>query len=209
MHPSRSDLPNDLIDTARRLEALRCEATPAELDRAYDRARRGSRRAGRTSSGVIAACLALGFASSGAGTTLAVSGLSSDGAAVVRAYPDMPSPTTPTGAPDDQSNTLGGGGQGGSPGGDAPDRSGVKGDRVDSAPDRSGVKGDRVNSAPGSDDFGARVSPGVQASRQTTATSRNDRLPMTGFAALPLLLGGFALVATGLVLRRRSSHLTD
>ena len=35
------------------------------------------------------------------------------------------------------------------------------------------------------------------------AADADERLPFTGFAAIPVLLGGLALLATGLVLRRR------
>lgn len=43
----------------------------------------------------------------------------------------------------------------------------------------------------------AQVEAGAQGSGQ---------LPFTGFAAIPVLLGGVALLATGLVLRRRTSE---
>ena len=47
---------------------------------------------------------------------------------------------------------------------------------------------------------------GVQPARQVEAGSQGseEQLPFTGFAAIPILLGGVALLTTGLVLRRRS-----
>ena len=48
---------------------------------------------------------------------------------------------------------------------------------------------------------------GVQPARQVEAGTQdtgNEQLPFTGFAAIPILLGGVALLATGLVLRRRA-----
>ena len=47
----------------------------------------------------------------------------------------------------------------------------------------------------------------VQPSRQAEAGVGNDsgaELPFTGFAAIPILIGGVALLTAGLVLRRRS-----
>lgn len=43
----------------------------------------------------------------------------------------------------------------------------------------------------------------TQPSRQVSATS-NSQLPFTGYAAIPVLLGGIALLSGGLVLRRRT-----
>ena len=48
-----------------------------------------------------------------------------------------------------------------------------------------------------------------QPARQVEAgaqASGEEQLPFTGFAAIPVLLGGVALLATGLVLRRRTSN---
>lgn len=45
---------------------------------------------------------------------------------------------------------------------------------------------------------------GVQPSRQVEAGADTDNLPFTGFAAIPVLLGGIALLSAGLVLRRRA-----
>lgn len=44
---------------------------------------------------------------------------------------------------------------------------------------------------------------GAQPTRQVEA-SNGDELPFTGFAAIPILVGGMALLAGGLVLRRRT-----
>lgn len=45
---------------------------------------------------------------------------------------------------------------------------------------------------------------GAQPTRQVAA-SGGDQLPFTGFAAIPILVGGMALLAGGLVLRRRTT----
>jgi hypothetical protein len=44
----------------------------------------------------------------------------------------------------------------------------------------------------------------VQPTRQVESGANNDTLPFTGFAAIPVLLGGIALLSAGLVLRRRT-----
>ncbi len=44
----------------------------------------------------------------------------------------------------------------------------------------------------------------VQPARQVEAGANNTSLPFTGFAAIPVLLGGIALLSAGLVLRRRT-----
>lgn len=48
----------------------------------------------------------------------------------------------------------------------------------------------------------------VQPARQVESGAQGtggEQLPFTGFAAIPILLGGVALLATGLVLRRRTA----
>src|SRR5215213_7206082 len=47
----------------------------------------------------------------------------------------------------------------------------------------------------------------VQPARQVEAgATTNSKLPFTGFAAVPVLLGGIALLSVGLVLRRRTGE---
>ena len=45
---------------------------------------------------------------------------------------------------------------------------------------------------------------GTQPTRQEAAAAQTSQLPFTGFAAIPVLLGGLALLTGGLVLRRRT-----
>lgn len=47
----------------------------------------------------------------------------------------------------------------------------------------------------------AGADQGAQANDQTQATGGDDTLPFTGFLAIPLLIGGVALLGTGSVLR--------
>ena len=49
---------------------------------------------------------------------------------------------------------------------------------------------------------------GTQPARQVEAGAQGsggEELPFTGFAAIPILLGGVALLTSGLVLRKRSA----
>jgi hypothetical protein len=51
------------------------------------------------------------------------------------------------------------------------------------------------------------VAPATASNTQPTrqeAAATNSQLPFTGFAAIPVILGGLALLAGGLVLRRRT-----
>jgi hypothetical protein len=64
----------------------------------------------------------------------------------------------------------------------------------------NGTSPDTENSGPA----GGGGSPGVQPTRQVEAGADNNSLPFTGFAAIPVLLGGIALLSAGLVLRRRT-----
>ena len=57
-------------------------------------------------------------------------------------------------------------------------------------------------------DTGSGVLPAeetnAQPTRQEAAAAQTSQLPFTGFAAIPVLLGGLALLSGGLVLRRRT-----
>ena len=67
----------------------------------------------------------------------------------------------------------------------------------------SGVGGDEAPSGGGGPSGGEEGSD-VQPSRQVEAGANDDNLPFTGFAAIPVLIGGIALLSAGLVLRRRT-----
>ena len=69
-----------------------------------------------------------------------------------------------------------------------------------------GVLGEDESGGPGPVDNGGGP---TQPTRQVEAgaqSSGGEQLPFTGFAAIPILLGGVALLTTGLVLRRRTAH---
>jgi hypothetical protein len=72
--------------------------------------------------------------------------------------------------------------------------------------DQDSGSGVKPNEAPNNGGGGNAPSGGggVQPSRQVEAGANNSSLPFTGFAAIPVLLGGVALLSAGLVLRRRT-----
>jgi hypothetical protein len=92
--------------------------------------------------------------------------------------------------------------------------SGVTGNAAQSQyPDESGqVLGDEDQSQGGQDVLPeqdqvnqAPAAPPVQPARQVESGAGNaSQLPFTGFAAIPILLGGIALLTVGLVLRRKT-----
>jgi hypothetical protein len=65
-----------------------------------------------------------------------------------------------------------------------------------------GVAGQGNGAAPGGGVAGAND---VQPARQVEAGAGSENLPFTGFLAIPVLLGGVALLSAGLVLRRRAA----
>jgi hypothetical protein len=70
-----------------------------------------------------------------------------------------------------------------------------------------GVLGDQdtgSGEAPAAENGGGNEGSNVQPSRQVEAGANDNELPFTGFAAIPVLLGGIALLSAGLVLRRRT-----
>jgi hypothetical protein len=69
--------------------------------------------------------------------------------------------------------------------------------------DESGGPAGGEEGAPGGEDEGSQPARQVEAGAQGTG---GDELPFTGFAAIPILLGGVALLTSGLVLRHRAAH---
>jgi hypothetical protein len=67
-----------------------------------------------------------------------------------------------------------------------------------------GVLGEDVAGGGEADEGGVAGEEAVQPARQVAAESAGDTLPFTGFLAIPVLLGGVALLSTGLVLRHRT-----
>lgn len=66
-----------------------------------------------------------------------------------------------------------------------------------------GVQGEE-ESGGGAGEQGTAGEDAVQPARQVAAGSAGNELPFTGFLAIPVLIGGVALLSTGLVLRRQA-----
>src|SRR5215210_7951091 len=186
------DLQPDLQPVIDQLRANRPEATALELDaikqrvraRSSQPARRRTRRAQLMKSRlVILSMLVFGMLLSTAGAGLAVSGIagSNDAAKSVygQATPNANASPTPStnvlGDEDSGQNVL--------------------------PEDDTSPAGGGGNSPSGG---GSSPSSGVQPSRQVEAgTDTGTQLPFTGFAAIPILLIGIAMLSAGLVLRRQ------
>jgi len=180
------------------LSVHRPEASALELDavkrRVLARGNRSpnSRRNGfMRSRAAIFSTLVLGFVLSSTGAGLAVTGFAGNDQAAVAEYPPQPQPESqPLAPPQAQGQTP------------PPAGNGVVDEGTDApAPEEQQVLPDRdeVAAAPEADE--------VQPTRQVTAgvaQSAGDELPFTGFAAIPVLLIGLALLSAGLVLQRSS-----
>jgi hypothetical protein len=136
--------------------------------------------------------LVFGFAFSGAGTGLAVQSLDQNTTPAEAQYGPKPTtdktPDTPT-TPGTPTSPDGPSGGGVNPTtdeepGEVLDEGGVAGEQAG---------GENAPTTPASED--------VQVARQTGVQESGDSLPMTGFAAIPVLLIGIALLVGGFVLR--------
>jgi hypothetical protein len=67
-----------------------------------------------------------------------------------------------------------------------------------------GVLGEEESGGGGAQEENAAPEEVVQPARQVAAGSGGNELPFTGFLAIPVLVGGVALLTTGLVLRRQT-----
>jgi hypothetical protein len=173
---------DDFRPTEDLLKANRPTLDEDHLDQV--RRRVESRRAARrTPSVVVVALLTLGFAFSAGGTGLAVSGLASDTTAVRAQYPSPAPPTTQTQQGAQSTPSLGD----------------VAGETEEQSEGAAGGGG-------GSDDSGsvAGEQTSVEPARELAAVSGDDELPFTGWAAMPILVLGIAMLTAGLVLRRRT-----
>ncbi|MBA3328573.1 MAG: hypothetical protein H0T43_09770 [Solirubrobacterales bacterium] len=196
-------IPPDLLDAAKALEEHRPQLTDLELDHVK---RRAITRGSRTTPAIthpegsfmrsrlaIMATLVTGLLMSGSGAALGVTAISNTNSASEAQY-GAPAAVAPQAAPGAVAGAQA------TPGavlGTQVD--GATGDNVadDTAPDntaRGGVAGDR--------DSQSRTAV-AQAPRQLESGTGSE-LPFTGYASIPLLLLGIALLATGLVLRRRT-----
>jgi hypothetical protein len=178
----QTDVPADLADTAKRLQAQRPHATEMELDRVKRLVLTRTRRAPTTGGFMrtrlaLLSILALGALFSTTGGALALSNLTGSQSAGDAVYPENP-------------GTGDVGGEEGSGGG---------GNTLGDSTDGDGGSGTAGESASGSTPDDALETAAQRESNE------DGNLPFTGYAAIPLLLIGVGLLATGVVLRRRNS----
>jgi hypothetical protein len=191
-------------DVIQLLKDERPQATELELDAIKQRVRRNAANPSRRSQSMksrlaILGMLVAGMLFSTAGAGLAISGVtqSGDNAAVSQYGTPTPTPVCTATPPGDTTPTSenGGGTNNASP--DACGEGGVLPAEETNAP-----TSDTAPSAAS----GGGVSPAEESQpvRQQAAAAQTSQLPFTGFAAIPVLLGGLALLSGGLVLRRRT-----
>ncbi len=207
MTPSDTQrFPDDLQEVAALLRDNRPEATALELDGVKQQVRfRASRAAsGHVQKGstmksrlAMTAMLVSGLLMSGTGATLAVSG-STDNAATAQ-YPAVATPTTRSEQPPVAPPTSGVLPAGPTSGGEAPAPAPTDGGTAPATAPKAAPKAQEE--AP------AAREQGAQPAQQVAASTGNGekQLPFTGFAAIPILLGGIALMGGGLVMRRRTA----
>ena len=199
-------------DVIRLLKDERPQATELELDEIKQRVRRRAADPSRRSSQSMKSRIAIlgllvsGMLFSTAGAGLAISGggsaQSGTNAAISQYETPTPTPTptstpvcTPTPPPDNgkvsPSDTCGEGG--------------VLPAEAENAPT---TEESPTTPASTETESGSGVLPAeetsAQPTRQEAAAAQTSQLPFTGFAAIPVLLGGLALLSGGLVLRRRT-----
>ena len=136
----------------------------------------------------ILSMLVLGFGFSGAGVGMAVNGVATDGTSAADVQYPSNEGSGPTLAP-----TA------------TPVPTEVEGDTDEGAAPTPGVAGENQSGddvAPAGDEVAAEQV--TQETRQLGAEQGDDELPFTGFAAIPVLLMGLALLSAGFVLRRRA-----
>ena len=145
----------------------------------------------------ILAMLVTGMLFSTAGAGLALSGGNNN--ASVAQYAECtptPAPTTVTGG-----GTVGGSEQTGSGGGDTCEEGGV----LPAEESQPGSGSDETSPATEEGGVSPAEESNTQPERQAAAAATTSQLPFTGFAAIPVLIGGLALLTGGLILRRRTN----
>jgi len=160
----------------------------------------------------ITMMLMLGVLSSTTGAGLAVSGIAGSGGASAAQYPkdnDSVDPLGTTGQGATDGDVAGDTGQGatdgevagntGQGGGDGGGDGETPGSGTAANPDEP------MGSGP---DAGDPAEATVEEPEQLAATGGDGggQLPFTGFLAVPMLIGGVALLVSGVVLRRRSGN---
>ncbi|HEX2071110.1 MAG TPA: hypothetical protein VHF90_05630 [Thermoleophilaceae bacterium] len=199
MDENRNLAPDELSEVADRLRESRSVPTPLELDELKLRARRQAARRSTSPGGTmlksrlaLTALIAVGAMMSGTGATLAVTGSSGSGSAAQHQYttPTTTTETTPTTTTETTPTT---------PTETTQTTSTTVERQPTLAPQQ--VAGDQDE---GGDDEDSPSDDSEPTEQVEVAGDSDESLPFTGFLAIPLLLGGVAMIATGGILRHRS-----
>jgi hypothetical protein len=196
-------------DVIRLLKDERPQATDLELDEIKQRVRRRAADPSRRNQSMksrlaILGMLVAGLVFSTAGAGLAIQGQSGSNAAVSQ-Y-GTPTPTaTPVCTPTPSGTVTPTSGGGSVTPSDICGEGGVLPAEEENAP-ASETDDNNGGTAPTTSGGGTLPAEETetQAERQQAAAAQTSELPFTGFAAIPVLLGGLALLAGGLVLRSRT-----
>jgi cytoskeletal protein RodZ len=199
----------EFAEVAARLRAERPDPTALELDelrrRIHARAERGSRgkhqRRGMfmKSRMAITMMLVLGLMLSTVGAGLAVTGVSETGDAGVVQYAQEQPSTSPTLQTQAQTQTPAA-----VQAAPAPQAPAVEEQPTNEVLDETVESPAPAQEAAPAKEAAPAAAP-AQAPRQAVAAEQvADELPFTGFAAVPVLLAGLALLVTGATMRRRS-----
>jgi len=204
MSQSDPKLPPDLLEVVHALDAQAPRMTETEFARVR-RTALGRVTAGRPRSAgpltrsrvAITSMLAVGAVMSTGGAALGVSALSTDLSSRAAQYGTATSQSPgQTLAPPSSAPATGNADQGGS--GDAVTPAGGSGDAT---------TGKSTPSAPQAGETNEVATAATQGPRQLEGGGRSE-LPFTGYAAIPLLLVGLALLAAGCVLRRGNRRVS-
>jgi hypothetical protein len=197
-------------DVIQLLKDERPQATELELDAIKQRVRRNAANPSRRSQSMksrlaILGMLVAGMLFSTAGAGLAISGVaqSGDNAAVSQYGAATPTPTaTPVCTPTPTGGTQNGGADNNvAPAGPCGEGGVLPAEETNAPTPESETS---PSAAGGGGGGGVLPAEESQPARQQAAAAQTSQLPFTGFAAIPVLLGGLALLSGGLVLRRRT-----
>jgi hypothetical protein len=138
----------------------------------------------------LVSLIVTGLLMSGGGASLAISGVSGQGGAAENQYTTPTPPPTPTTAA--------------TPTTPAPPPEVATEDSLVPAETEASAPADRKKTASPAEKPASKTEAAAPAEQVAVASeSGGDTLPFTGFLAIPLMIGGVALVSTGALMRRK------
>jgi hypothetical protein len=192
-------------DVIRLLEDSRPQASPRELDAIKQRVRRRAAEPSRRSQSMKSRLAILGMLITGlflstAGVGLAISGGTGSNASVAQYGTVTPqcTPTSGTTSPAEVGGTT-------QPSQSSPcEEGGVLPAEAVSTPTKHSAKPPKPKPTTEGGVLPAEEAQTQPERQEAAAAATTTQLPFTGFAAIPVLLGGLVLLTGGLILRRRT-----